>query len=93
MGPASLPYFGTAQSRPPSKAPFALRSRRRFFTCAGAFDVMVVIEADSFDRTLGVKLAAPASGATSELHILEPIDPAAALKQAGVAAKWYTPAG
>ena len=61
--------------------------------CRGAFDVVVVIEADSFDKALGVKLAALASGAISELHILEPIDPAAALKYAGVAAKSYTPAG
>ena len=54
---------------------------------------MVVIEADSFDKALGVKLAVLASGAISELHILEPIDPSAALKHAGVAAKSYTPAG
>jgi uncharacterized protein with GYD domain len=61
--------------------------------CRGAFDVVVVIEADSFDKALGVKLAVLASGAISELHILEPIDPSAALKHAGVAAKSYTPAG
>jgi hypothetical protein len=56
---------------------------------------VVVIEADSFDKALGVKLAVLASGAISELHILEPIDPSAALKlkHAGVAAKSYTPAG
>jgi len=61
--------------------------------CRGAFDVVVVIEADSFDKALGVKMAVLASGAISELHILEPIDPSAALKYAGVAAKSYTPAG
>jgi uncharacterized protein with GYD domain len=53
---------------------------------AGGFDVVVVIEADSYDKALAVKLAVLASGAISELHILEPIDPSAALKHAGVAA-------
>lgn len=53
----------------------------------------MVIEAASFDQALGVKMAVMASGAVSELHILEPMDPSAALKHAGVAAKSYTPAG
>jgi uncharacterized protein with GYD domain len=61
--------------------------------CRGAFDIVVAIEADSFDKVLGVKMAVMASGAISELHILEPIDPSAALKHAGTAAKSYTPAG
>ena len=61
--------------------------------CRGAFDVVAVIEADSFDKALGVKMAVMASGAISELQLLEPIDAAAALKHAGVAAKSYTPAG
>ena len=64
-----------------------------FDLCRGAFDVLVVIEADSYDKALGVKMAVLASGAISELHILEPMDPSAALQHAGVAAKSYTPAG
>src|SRR5450755_2748603 len=54
--------------------------------CRGALDIVVVIEADSFDKALGVKMAVMASGAISELQLLEPINPAAALKHAGVAA-------
>jgi uncharacterized protein with GYD domain len=61
--------------------------------CRGAFDIVVVIEADSFDKVLGVKMAVVASGAISELHILEPIDPSPALEHAGTAAKSYAPAG
>jgi uncharacterized protein with GYD domain len=61
--------------------------------CRGAFDVVVAVEADSFDKVLGVKMAVMASGAISELHILETLDPSAALKHAGTAAKAYTPAG
>ncbi len=61
--------------------------------CRGAFDILVVIEADSYDKALGVKMAVLASGAISELHILEPMDPSVALTHAGVAAKSYTPAG
>ena len=61
--------------------------------CRGAFDIVVALEADSFDKVLGVKMAVLATGAVSELHILEAIDPAAALEHAGVAAKAYTPAG
>jgi hypothetical protein len=54
---------------------------------------VVVVEADSFDKVLGLKMAVAASGATNEFHILEPMNPAAALKIAGAAAKAYTPAG
>lgn len=61
--------------------------------CRGAFDIVVVAEADSFDRVLGLKMAVAASGAVSEVHILEAIDPTAALEYAGSAAKVYTPAG
>jgi uncharacterized protein with GYD domain len=61
--------------------------------CRGAFDIVVAIEAESFDKVLGVKMAVVASGAISELHILEPIDPSVAIKHAGTAAKSYTPAG
>jgi uncharacterized protein with GYD domain len=61
--------------------------------CRGAFDIVAVIEADSFDKVLGVKMAVVASGAVSEFHVLEAIDPTAALEHAGVAAKAYTPAG
>lgn len=61
--------------------------------CRGAFDIVVALEADSFDKVLGVKMAVVASGAISELHILEPIDPSAALEHADTAAKSYTPAG
>jgi uncharacterized protein with GYD domain len=61
--------------------------------CRGAFDIVVVIEAESFDKVLGVKMAVVATGAISEFHILEAIDPSAALEHAGVAAKSYTPAG
>jgi len=61
--------------------------------CRGAFDIVVAVEADSFDKVLGLKMAVLASGAVSELHILEAMDPAAALKHAGVAAGAYTPAG
>jgi len=61
--------------------------------CRGAFDVVVVIEGDSFDKVLGVKMAVLASGAVGELHILEATDPAAAIKHARTAAGSYTPAG
>jgi uncharacterized protein with GYD domain len=61
--------------------------------CRGAFDIVVVIEADSFDKALGVKMAVVASGAVSDLHILEAMDMTAALEHAGAAAKAYTPAG
>ena len=61
--------------------------------CRGAFDIVVVVEADSFDRVLGLKMAVAASGAVSEIHILEAMDPSAALEHAGAAAKVYTPAG
>ena len=61
--------------------------------CRGVFDVVMVMEADCYDKALALKMAVMASGALSELHILEPIDPSAALKYAGVAAKSYTPAG
>jgi len=53
----------------------------------------VVIEGDSFDKVLGVKMAVLASGAVGELHILEATDPAAAIKHARTAAGSYTPAG
>lgn len=42
---------------------------------------------------LGLKMAVTASGAVSEVHILEAMDPTAALEHAGAAAKVYTPAG
>ena len=61
--------------------------------CRGAFDIVVLVESDSYDRVLGVKMAVAASGAVSEVHILEPMDPAAALEHAAAAAKVYTPAG
>ena len=59
--------------------------------CRGAFDIVAIIEADSFDKALGLKMAVVASGAISELHILEALDPAAALEHAAAAAKAYTP--
>jgi len=61
--------------------------------CRGAFDIVVVAEADSFDRVLGMKMAVAASGTVSELHILEAMDPTAALEHAAAAAKAYKPAG
>jgi uncharacterized protein with GYD domain len=61
--------------------------------CRGAFDVVVIVEADSFDRVLGLKMAVVASGAVGELHVLEPMDTNAALKHAAAAAKVYQPAG
>jgi len=61
--------------------------------CRGAFDVVVVAEADSFDKVLGLKMAVAASGAVSEIHVLEAMDPSAALEHAAAAAKIYTPAG
>jgi uncharacterized protein with GYD domain len=61
--------------------------------CRGAYDIVVVAESDSYDRVLGLKMAVAASGAVSELHILEAMDPTAALEHAGAAAKVYTPAG
>ena len=61
--------------------------------CRGAFDIVAVIEAESFDKVLGVKMAVVASGAVSDLHILEAMDMTAALEHAGAAAKAYTPAG
>jgi len=61
--------------------------------CRGAFDILVAAEADSYDKVLALKMAVVASGAVSELHILEAINPTAALKHAGAAAKAYTPAG
>jgi uncharacterized protein with GYD domain len=61
--------------------------------CRGTFDIVVVAEADSFDRVLGLKMAVAASGAVSEIHILEAMDPAATLEHAAAAAKVYTPAG
>jgi len=61
--------------------------------CRGFFDIVVVVESDSFDRVLGLKMAVAASGAVSEIQVLEAIDPAAALKHAAAAAKVYTPAG
>jgi hypothetical protein len=38
-------------------------------------------------------MAVAASGAVSEVHILEAMDPTAALEHAAAAAKVYTPAG
>ncbi len=61
--------------------------------CRGVFDIVVVVEADSFDKVLGLKMAVAASGAVSELHIVEPMDASAALKHAAAAAKVYQPAG
>jgi uncharacterized protein with GYD domain len=61
--------------------------------CRGAFDIVMAAEADGFDKMLGLKLAVVASGTVSELHILEAMDPAAALEHAAKAAKAYTPAG
>ena len=61
--------------------------------CRGAFDIVVLVESDSYDRVLGLKMAVAASGAVSEIHILEAMDPAAALEHAAAAAKVYTPAG
>ena len=61
--------------------------------CRGAFDIVVVVEADSYDKALGLKAAVVASGAVSELHLLEPIDMTEALKHAGAAAKGYAPPG
>ena len=61
--------------------------------CRGAFDIVTAVEGDSFDKVLGLKLAVLASGTVSELHILEAMDPAAALGHAATAAKAYTPAG
>jgi uncharacterized protein with GYD domain len=61
--------------------------------CRGAYDIVVVVEADSYDKVLGLKMAVVASGAVSELHVLEPVDTGAALKHAGAAAKVYQPAG
>ena len=61
--------------------------------CRGAFDIVVVIEADSYDKVLGLKMAVMASGAVGELHVLEAMDPTAALGHAAAAAKAYTPAG
>jgi len=61
--------------------------------CRGVFDIVAVVEADSFDKVLGLKMAVAASGAVGEFHILEPMDATAALKHAGAAAKVYKPAG
>jgi uncharacterized protein with GYD domain len=61
--------------------------------CRGAYDIVVVAESDSYDRVLGLKMAVAASGAVSEIHILEAMDPTAALEHAGAAAKVYSPAG
>ena len=61
--------------------------------CRGAFDIVVVVEADSFDKVLGLKMAVAASGAVGEFHILEPMDANAALKHAAAASKVYQPAG
>lgn len=61
--------------------------------CRGAYDIVVVAESDSYDRVLGLKMAVAASGAVSDVHILEALDPTAALEHAGAAAKVYTPAG
>ena len=64
-----------------------------FDLCRGAFDIVVIAESDSYDRVLGLKMAVAASGAVSEIHILESMDPTAALEHAAAAAKVYTPAG
>lgn len=61
--------------------------------CRGAFDIVVLAESDSYDRVLGLKMAVAASGAVGEVHILESMDPTAALEHAAAAAKVYTPAG
>jgi len=61
--------------------------------CRGAFDIVSVVEADTFDKVLGLKMAVVASGAVSEFHILEAMDLTAALEHAGTAAKAYSPAG
>lgn len=61
--------------------------------CRGAFDIVVVVDSDSFDKVLGMKLAVAASGAASEIHVLEAMNPAAALEHAAAVAKVYTPAG
>jgi uncharacterized protein with GYD domain len=61
--------------------------------CRGAFDIVVQAESDSYDRVLGLKMAVVASGAVGEVHILEAMDPTAALEYAAAAAKVYTPAG
>jgi uncharacterized protein with GYD domain len=61
--------------------------------CRGAFDIVVVAESDSFDRVLGLKMAVAASGAVSEIHVLEAMDPSTALGHAAAAAQVYVPAG
>ena len=61
--------------------------------CRGAFDIVSVVEADSYDKVLGLKMAVMASGSVSDVHVLEAMDSTAALEHAGAAAKAYTPAG
>jgi uncharacterized protein with GYD domain len=61
--------------------------------CRGDFDVVSTVEADSFDKVLGLKMAVLASGAVGEFHILEAMDTAAAFKHARMASEAYTPAG
>jgi len=64
-----------------------------FDLCRGAYDIVVIAEADSFDKVLGLKMAIAATSVVSEILILEAIDPSAALERAGAAVKVATPAG
>lgn len=61
--------------------------------CRGKYDVVSVIEADSYDKVLGMKMAVLATGSISELYVLEAMDPSAALAHAAAVAKAYQPAG
>jgi uncharacterized protein with GYD domain len=61
--------------------------------CRGSFDIVAVVESDSFDKVLGLKMAVVASGAVGEFHILEAMDASSALEHAAAAAKSYQPAG
>lgn len=61
--------------------------------CRGVYDVVAVIEADSYDRLLGMKMAVMATGSIAELHVLEAMDPQPALAHAAAVAQAYKPAG
>ena len=58
-----------------------------------ALSTDTVVEADSFDKVLGLKMAVLASGAVGELHVLEAMDSGEAFALAGAAVKAYTPPG
>lgn len=61
--------------------------------CRGKYDTVAIVESDSYDKVLGMKMAVLATGSVGELYVLEAVDASAALEHAAAVAKAYQPAG